>query len=98
MCAMGETISWLSTKEASALLGVTLRTLYRFIDEGEVAAYKFGRVIRLQEADVRRFIDANRIEPGTLEHLYPELHGPRREIIGVPGRTAAAGAPVAEGR
>ena len=39
--------NWLSTKEASQYLGVNLRTLYRFIDEGELTAYKFGRVIRL---------------------------------------------------
>ena len=58
--------------EAAARLGVTPRTLYRFIDEGSLAAYKFGRVIRLKEADVERFIESARIEPGTLEHLYPE--------------------------
>lgn len=66
----------MSTRETSARLGVTLRTLYRFIDEGQLAAYKFGRVIRLKAADVEAFIDGARIEPGTLEHLYPE---PRRE-------------------
>jgi hypothetical protein len=33
---------------------------------------RFGRVIRLKEAEVDAFIDNCRIEPGTLEHLYPE--------------------------
>lgn len=73
---MTEDIRWMSTRETSARLGVTLRTLYRFIDEGQLPAYKFGRVIRLKEADVEAFIDGARIEPGTLEHLYPE---PKRE-------------------
>lgn len=68
---MAEHVEWLSTKEASARLGVTLRSLYRFIDGGELAAYKFGRVIRLKEDDVDRFIEACRIAPGDLEHLYP---------------------------
>ena len=63
---------WLSTKEASERLGLTLRTLYRLIDEGQLAAYKFGRVIRLKEADVDAFINGARIEPGALEHLYPD--------------------------
>ncbi|MEI7592190.1 MAG: helix-turn-helix domain-containing protein [Actinomycetes bacterium] len=63
---------WLSTVLASERLGVTPRTLYRFIDEGQLAAYRFGRVIRLKAADVDVFIEACRIEPGTLEHLYPE--------------------------
>ena len=65
-------ISWLSTKDAARQLGITTRTLYRLIDEGQIPAYKFGRVIRLQEAEVNAFIDGARIEPGALEHLYPE--------------------------
>ena len=73
---MSETIQWLSTRTASERLGVTLRTLYRFIDEGQLPAYKFGRVIRIKETDVEGFIEAARISPGSLEHLYPE---PRNE-------------------
>jgi excisionase family DNA binding protein len=56
-------------------LGVTLRTLYRFIDEGQLPAYKMGRVIRLQARDVDDFISRARIVPGTLEHLYPDPRG-----------------------
>ena len=72
---MSERIQWLSTKDAAERLGITLRSLYRFIDEGDLVAYKFGRVIRLQQSDVDRFIEASRIEPGSLEHLYPEVKG-----------------------
>lgn len=71
---MAEQVRWMSTKDASERLGVTLRSLYRFIDGGELAAYKFGRVIRLKETDVDGFIESCRIAPGTLEHLLP----PRR--------------------
>ena len=74
---MNDRIRWMSTKEAAEHLGVTLRSLYRFIDEGALAAYKFGRVIRLKEVDVDRFIEACRVAPGSLEHLYPELKGTR---------------------
>ena len=69
---MGDDIEWLSTADAARRLGITSRTLYRFIDQGEVAAYRFGRVIRIKATDVDHFIEASRIEPGTLEHLYPE--------------------------
>jgi excisionase family DNA binding protein len=75
---MTERIRWMSTREAAEHLGVTLRSLYRFIDEGSLPAYRFGRVIRLKEEDVERFIEACRIAPGSLEHLYPELKGPGR--------------------
>ncbi len=74
---MSEPIRWMSTREASERLGVTLRTLYRFIDEGQLAAYKFGRVIRIKEDDVESFIEGSRIAPGSLEHLYPE---PKTEV------------------
>lgn len=70
--AMTDEIRWLSTGEAARRLGVTARTLYRFIDEGQVPAYRFGRVIRLQASEVDEFIDRCKIQPGTLEHLYPE--------------------------
>jgi len=64
-------IEWLSTKEAARRLGITPRTLYRLIDEGQIPAYKFGRVIRLQQAEVDDFIRGAQIKPGELEHLYP---------------------------
>ena len=58
---------WLSTQEAARRLGITPRTLYRFIDHGELPAYRFGRVIRLQESEVDEFIERCRITPGTLD-------------------------------
>ena len=66
-----ENPEWLSSAEAARLLGVTTRTLYRFIDLGELPAYRFGRVIRLQALDVFAFIDSHRIDPGSLGGLYP---------------------------
>jgi excisionase family DNA binding protein len=72
---VNEQIQWRSTKEAAEHLGVTLRSLYRFIDEGALAAFKFGRVIRLKADDVDAFIEKCRITPGSLEHLYPEVKG-----------------------
>ena len=63
---------WLSTKEAAAALGLTPRTLYRLIDEGQLPAYRFGRVIRLKQTEIDEFVDRSRIEPGSLEHLYPD--------------------------
>jgi excisionase family DNA binding protein len=63
---------WLSSNQAAARLGVSLRTLYKFVDEGLLPAYKFGRVFRLREHEVDAFIESSRIQPGTLEHLYPD--------------------------
>lgn len=65
-------MAWLGTKAAAEYLGITPRTLYRLIDDGQLPAYKFGRVIRVKQADVDAFIDASRVEPGSLKHLYPD--------------------------
>ncbi|MCU1487941.1 MAG: DNA-binding protein [Actinomycetia bacterium] len=67
----GGELGWMSTKAAAAHLGITTRTLYRFIDEGAVPAYKFGRVIRMKRGDLDVFIENSRVEPGTLSNLYP---------------------------
>lgn len=56
-------------RPAAGYLGITTRTLYAFIDEGQVPAYTFGRVIRLKRPDLDAFIEASRVEPGTLGHL-----------------------------
>jgi excisionase family DNA binding protein len=63
---------WLGTQEAARHLGITTRTLYRLIDEGQIAAFKLGRVLRLRQTDVETFLESSRVQPGSLEHLYPE--------------------------
>jgi len=65
-------IDWLNTEEAAKRLGITTRTLYRFMDQGRLPSYRFGRVFRLKMADIEKFIEECRVEPGTLSHLYPE--------------------------
>ena len=65
-------IEWMNSGDAADHLGVGLRTLYKFIDDGKLVAYRFGRVIRLKRTDVDAFIEACRIEPGSLEHLRAE--------------------------
>lgn len=69
---MTDQINWLSTKAASEDLGITIRTLYRAIDEGRLPAYHIGRVIRLKETDVQAFMESSRIEVGSIRHLYPD--------------------------
>lgn len=71
-----DTAEWLGTREAAERVGVTQRTLYRFIDKGQLPAYKFGRVIRVKVSDIDAFIERNRIQPGELSHLVaPDQSG-----------------------
>src|SRR5688500_9912945 len=61
-----------ASRAAARRLGITTRTLYRFVDEGHLPAYRMGRVFRLKQTDVDSFIESSRVEPGTLANLYPE--------------------------
>jgi excisionase family DNA binding protein len=61
----------LSTHEAARVLGITPRTLYRFINDGDLPAYKIGRVIRLRRGEVEEFIESTRVKPGDLDNLVP---------------------------
>ena len=45
--------------DAAARLGMGPRDVYRLIDQGQIAAYKLGRVIRLRRSDVEAFLDRN---------------------------------------
>lgn len=65
-------IQWRGTKQAATYLGITPRTLYRLIDQGEIPAYQMGRVFRVQQEDLDAFLLRTRITPGTLAHLYPD--------------------------
>ena len=58
---------WLSTNETARRLGLTPRTVYRFIDAGELPAYRIGRVIRVKVVDLEQFIESCRIVPGSLD-------------------------------
>jgi excisionase family DNA binding protein len=60
---------WLTTTQTMALLGVTRVLVYKLIDSGELPAYQVGRNVHLKRSDVLEFIEACRVEPGTLGHL-----------------------------
>ena len=67
---MSEAVEWLSTDEAAAAVGgVTARTLYRFMNDADLPAYRFGRVIRLRRQDIDDFVESCRLEPGDLDNL-----------------------------
>lgn len=47
--------------EAAEYLGVGMRTLSKFLDQGLIPAYKLGRVIRMKRVNVDAFLEAHRI-------------------------------------
>ncbi|HUR05879.1 MAG TPA: helix-turn-helix domain-containing protein [Nonomuraea sp.] len=62
---------WLRVPALAKQLGVTIPTLYRILDSGQLPAYKIGRVLRLRRMEVMAYVERCRITPGSLGHLYP---------------------------
>ena len=85
-------INWMSSKEAASYLGVSLQTLYKFIDDGSLAGYHMGRVIRLRYEDVLEFLEGQRIGKGELNQLLR-----RREPIEI-AKKADETLPISGGR
>ena len=47
----------LTYKQAAEMLGVTDRTVWTLVDEGELPAVRFGRSVRIDPIDLRAYID-----------------------------------------
>lgn len=63
---------WLSVQAAAAELEVTTRTIYRFINDGKLAAYRIGRVYRILRTDLEEFLRSSALRPGDLDHLVED--------------------------
>lgn len=57
------------TTAAAGYPGITPRTLYRLIDQGQVPACALGRVYRVRSSDLDAYLESVRVKPGTLGHL-----------------------------
>jgi excisionase family DNA binding protein len=51
--------------ELAALLGVDARHIYRLVAERRIPYIKWGHLLRFDPAEVRRWLDGNRVEPLT---------------------------------
>lgn len=79
--------AWLSVQSAADELEVTPRTIYRFINDGKLAAYRIGRVYRIKRTDLNGFLVAAAVKPGDLDHLVE----PGRTLYGGTRRNGDGG-------
>ena len=56
------TKSFLSPKELKDILGISLPTVYRLIDERKLPAFKIGNSLRFLREDVIAYLESNRID------------------------------------
>ena len=50
----------LTYRQAGELLGVTERTVWTLVDQGQLPSVRFGRSVRIEPADLRKFIEQSK--------------------------------------
>ena len=58
----------LTYREAAKVLGVTPRTVWTLVQAGTLPAVRFGRSVRIDPTDLRRFIDRAKREAQGVGH------------------------------
>jgi excisionase family DNA binding protein len=58
----------LTYKQAGTLLGVTERTVWTLVNDGELPAVRFGRSVRIDPADLRAYIDRCKTPAKGVDH------------------------------
>jgi excisionase family DNA binding protein len=53
----------LDVREAAQFLAITVSTLYGWVWQRKISFVKLGRALRFDIADLRRFVDQNRVPP-----------------------------------
>lgn len=56
----GDEIQFFTIVEIAQRLNVSSRTIRRWIERGELVAYRFGAVLRIAESDLRAFLALRR--------------------------------------
>lgn len=51
----------ITVAQAANRLGVSHMTVRRHIEAGRIPAYRFGRLFRIDEAELDRFIEASKV-------------------------------------
>jgi excisionase family DNA binding protein len=55
---------FLTVSEVAKSLRVTRQAVYRWLEDGDLRGYKFGRVVRIPQSDFDRFLAESEIQPG----------------------------------
>jgi excisionase family DNA binding protein len=53
-----------SSAKTAELLDCSVRTIYRLVERGDLAAVRLGRVLRFEVSEIRRYVDENREATG----------------------------------
>lgn len=74
---------FLTTEQVANILQVHPLTILKFIKQGKLKGVKIGRVYRIQEADVKQFLEERNMMHVKKEQVRPENKHRKEEIIDV---------------
>jgi len=69
---------YLSLAQASALTNLSIRTLRRAIDAGRLGAHRLGRLVRIELAELRRWVEADGAAVGSASPRSAHSENERR--------------------
>jgi excisionase family DNA binding protein len=79
----------LTVREAAHVVKLTQWAIYRAIQRGDLVAYKPGGRLRINEKDLRAWLEATRVRPASTAPAAPARPDPPPELIG-PSRQRAS--------
>jgi excisionase family DNA binding protein len=71
---------FLSIKELSELLGIKPKTLYSWVENGKIPAYKFNGALRFKTTEINEFIQFNKVQPKNAEIETKKIIGKQYKV------------------
>lgn len=76
----GRVGQYLTLREAADRLAVSVKTIRRLIDRGELPAVRIGGSLRIEEAGLLAYLDRNRVRPMRVPGAPPAWASGRRGV------------------
>jgi excisionase family DNA binding protein len=69
----------LTVKQAADALAVSPRLVYKLVKSGQLQGVRVGSAVRVEESDLKEYVERNRMEPAAAVLPTPKRPAPRRQ-------------------
>lgn len=73
--------NYIAVKRAADILGVHEKTVRRMIKRDELKAYRIGRMLRVQEDDLKAYMDGNLVVPSRMVEVEEREYLPGERLV-----------------
>lgn len=73
--------NYLTTKEAAAVLSVSMRHIQKLVADGQLLACKVGRCLRVSEASMEEYTQRNRVIPAAVPVAPASQYKPGDKLV-----------------